>query len=143
MKSLTLKPVLALLFVGLFTMSATTGLDSFEIYLNNKLLLRHSMNEPLTLKSLKLTEANINDNISIHYMQCNAPGKTGKNRKIALRDEEGNVLKEWKFKNGNETNNAMVIPVKELLALQKNNAGKLILSYTADDFGRHQQLAAI
>lgn len=143
MKSLSLKSIVALLFAGMLSMSATTGVDSFAIYLNNKLLLRHTMTDPLTLKSLKLTEANANDELKIVYLQCNAPGKTGKNRKITLRDEQGDVMKEWKFKNSSETNNTMVIPVKELLAAQRKNGGKLILSYTADDFGRDQQLASI
>jgi len=142
MKSLALKPVLALLFVGMFTISATTGVDSFEIYLNNKLLMKHTMTEPLTLKTLKLIDANASDQLKIVYMQCTAPEKRGRNRKITLVDEQGKLVKEWKFPNAG-TDNTMVIPVKELLAAQKNNEGKLTLSYTADDLGRHQQLAAI
>jgi hypothetical protein len=143
MKSLSLKSLFVLALAGLFAISATTGIDRFEVYLNNKLLLRHSLSEPLTLKSLKLTGANMNDELRIRYMQCNAPGGTGKNRKIRLLNDNGDVVKEWKFENGSEENNVMVIPVKELLAVQKENRGKLILSYTADNFGRYQQLASI
>src|SRR5688500_17628643 len=97
MKSLSLKSVFVLAFAGIVAISATTGIDSFEVYLNNKLLLRHSLSEPLTLKSLKLTEANMNDELKIRYTQCNAPGGTGKNRKIRLLDDKGYVVKQWKF----------------------------------------------
>lgn len=142
MKTLAVKPVVALLFAGILCMSAATGVDSFEIYLNNKLLMRHMLTEPLTLKTLRLMEANTNDQLKIVFTQCHAPNKTGKNRKITLMDEQGAVVKEWKFSNS-ETNNPMVIPVKELLAVQKKNNGKLTLNYTADDYGRQQQLAFI
>lgn len=138
-----MKTLLLLLLASVFTMSATTGIDSFEIYLNNKLLLRHTMSEPLTLQSLKLTQAKANDELKIRYMQCNAPGKIGKNRKLSIVDEQGRMVKEWKFKDSDDENNAMVIPVKELLAEQKKSNGKLVLTYTADDFGKAQQLAAL
>lgn len=142
MKTLALKPIVALLFAGMFSMYATRGIDSFEIYLNNKLLMRHMLTEPLTLKTLKLTEENTSDQLRIVFTQCQAPGKTGRNRKISLIDEQGAVVKEWKFRDSAK-NDAMVIPVKELLAAQKDQEGKLILSYTADNYGRQQQLASI
>jgi hypothetical protein len=143
MKSLSLSSIAALLLAGILTMSATTGVDSFQIYLNNKLVVSHMLTEPLTVQSLKLTHANADDQLKIVYMQCNAPDKTGKNRIISLTDEQGSVVMEWKFNNRSGTHNTMVIPVKELLAAQQKSGGRLVLNYSADDLGRYQQLAAI
>ena len=121
---------MALLFVGMISMSAPTGVDRFEVYLNNKLLLKHTMLDPLNLQTLKLTEANADDQLKIVYQQCNAPGKIGKGRKIALRDEQGAMVKEWKFADGSDANNMMIIPVKEILELQAKNQS-LSMYYSA------------
>ena len=142
MKNLATRMIAAVLF-GSVLMSSTTGLDSFEIYLNNKLLTRHVMSQPLTLKELNLKEANSSDELRIVFVQCHAPDKTGKNRKISLVDEQGAIVKEWQFADSNGSGKTMVIPVKELLEIQQKDHGKLTLTYTADNYGRYQQLAVL
>ena len=125
-----------------FTMSAKAGLDSYEIYLNNKLIVKQAVNQPLSLKDLQLDKANANDQLVIHYSQCNAPGKVGKGRNIIVKDAEGKTLKEWKFADATGANTRMVIPVKELLALEKNGGGgTLNLYYAAIDRSEGQILA--
>src|SRR5688500_8641213 len=100
---------------------AKAGLDSYEIYLNNKLILKQYVNQPLTLESLGLNASNINDRLVIHYSQCNAPNKLGKGRSIVVKDSKGNALKKWNFADAKDGHTGMVIPVKELLALEKKS----------------------
>lgn len=119
------------LFLFAFTPSATAGLDSFEIYLNNRLLVRQTVDKPLSLENLQLDKSNVNDRLVIRYSQCTAPNKIGKGRKIVIKDANGAVVKEWKFADTDDM--GMSIPVKELLELEKKNGkAPLNLVYTAE-----------
>jgi hypothetical protein len=121
---------------------AKAGLDSYEIYLNNKLILKQSVNQPLTLESLSLDQSNINDQLTIHYSQCNAPDKLGKGRSISVKDASGNTIKKWSFADAKSGQTGMVIPVKELLQLEKKTPlSKLSLYYTAEGHATGQLLA--
>ena len=130
--------LLLVLLSSIFCFSAFTakaGLDSYEIYLNDKLLVKQYVNQPLSLDNLGLNSSNINDRLVIHYAQCNAPNKLGKGRSILIKDAKGNTVKKWNFADAKDGNTAMVIPVKELLQLEKNSLSKLSLFYTADGHG--------
>ena len=116
-------------------------MDSYEIYLNDKLLVKQYVNEPLNLDNLGLDASNINDRLVIHYSQCNVPDKIGKNRSILVKDTTGNIIKKWNFADAKEGNTAMIIPVKELLQLEKKSLSKLSLFYTAEGHATGQQLA--
>jgi len=130
------------LFLCLTAFTAKAGLDSYEIYLNNKLLLKQYVNQPLNLSSLQLTQKNAADQIVVYYNQCNAPKGIAKSRSITVRDADGKILKAWKFADASETNKAMIIPVKDLLLLEKNNAGKeLSMVYAAEGRNGGQMLA--
>lgn len=123
---------LSILFFGT-AFTAKAGLDSYEIYLNDKLILKQYVNQPLSLESLQLTEANRNDKLIINYSQCNMPDKIGRGRSILVRDAKGNVLKEWKFANAKGGRIGMEIPVKDLLALDKSTLrSELTLYYRAE-----------
>jgi hypothetical protein len=122
--------------------SAFGGVDSYAIYLNDKLLVRQSLADPLDLKTLPISDKNVSDKLVIRYMQCNAPAKVGKNRVITLKNEAGKVVKEWKFKDLEGEASDMVIPVKEILALQKTASGALSFFYSAEG-NKTQKLAAV
>lgn len=122
MQSKSLKPIWVLLLAAtiacLQSFTVKLGGEGFEIYLNNKLILWQSVNKPFTLHSLQLDKANKDDQLVIYYHHC---GSTGKDRTIAIKDDKGNTIKEWKFADASGTNNkGMTIPVKELLQLEKN-----------------------
>lgn len=120
------------LFMALIGLTALmqpviAGGDSYRIYLNNKLILQQYVTRSLDLKDLPLSEANANDKLVIYYNHC---GATGRSRSIAVKNESGVVLKEWKFpdahvKEGGMNipagDEGMTIPVKEILALQAKN----------------------
>ncbi|MCS3798413.1 hypothetical protein [Niastella sp. OAS944] len=122
MQSKSLKPIWVLLLATtmacLQSFTAKLGGEGFEIYLNNKLILWQAVNKPFTLHSLQLDKANKDDQLVIYYHHC---GSTGKDRTIAIKDDKGNTIKEWKFADASGSNNkGMTIPVKELLQLEKN-----------------------
>ena len=135
--------VITTLFVTLFTASATAGLDSYSIYLNNKLVLKQSVKEPLNLQGLQLDMANAKDDLVIYYSECQAPNKIGKGRSIAVKDDQGNTIKEWKFADVSGTDNGMKIPVKELLELKKRSTGNFTLVYAASQLPKGQKLTGL
>jgi hypothetical protein len=109
--------IVAIVITCLQAFSAKAGTDSYEIYLNNKLILRQVVTKALTLQSLQLDKANENDQLTIYYNHC---GAIGKGRTIAIKDEKGNTIKEWMFADATGADKGMTIPVKELLQLEKS-----------------------
>ncbi len=135
--------MLAAIFLMAFV-TAKAGVDSYSIYLNKKLLLKQSLDKPLNLQSLHLDKANANDQIIIYYSQCHAPNKIGSGRSIIVKDAEGRKIKEWKFQDVKGSNTAMVIPVKDLLALEKKSAATtLVLFYQAQSPEIEQRLTSL
>lgn len=128
------------LCLAIFTVNANAGLDSYSIYLNNKLVLKQAVNQPFNINGLQLDKASAGDNLVIYYSQCNMPGKIGKGRSIAVKDDKGNTIKEWKFADAEGADKGMLIPVKELLDLKKRERGNLLLVYAASQLSKEQML---
>ncbi|HEX5026999.1 MAG TPA: hypothetical protein VFV68_17080 [Agriterribacter sp.] len=138
----TMFALLTLCFT-VFSFTTKSGLDSYEIYLNNKLIMKQYVNQPLNLRVLQLNQARDNDELRINYKHCTMEG-AGTDRTIVLKDEEGNTLKKWTFTNASGADLSMVIPVKELLQLEKNNAQHdLSLYYTARELPKGETLALL
>lgn len=136
--------VLALvtLCLTVFVFTAKAGLDSYEIYLNNKLMLKQYVNQPLNLRKLLLEKVDVNDQLLIYYTHCSTKS-AGTSRNIVIKDGQGNTLKRWEFANVAGSNTSMVIPVKELLLLEKNNAHHdLSFHYTAKELPEGMMLAS-
>lgn len=145
MQHRSLKPAWAaictIVILCLQAFTAKAGGESFEIYLNNKLILRQAVSQSLTLQSLQLDKANKDDQLVIYYNHC---GATGKDRSIAIKDEKGNIIKEWKFADATGSNKGMTIPVKELLQLEKNYAHtSFSLFYSAQQMPKGRTLSAL
>jgi hypothetical protein len=129
----------AALCLTLSSLTAKAGLDYFEIYLNNQLLLKMAAGKTFNLESLRLNKSNYNDQLVIYYSQCNTPGRVGKERSITVKDGKSDILKEWKFadvtgidavEDGAKSARAkMTIPVKELLQLAKDHSGETLSFY--------------
>jgi len=127
--------------ISLQAFTAKAGTDVFEIYLNNKLILRQAVNQSFTLQSLQLNKANKNDQLIIFYNHC---GVIGKNRSIAIKDDKGNTIKEWKFADATGTDKGMTIPVSELLQLEKNYShGGFNLFYSSQQLPQGRALSAL
>lgn len=145
MKNIVFKQSMLQLFMLVaccLTLSAVTthrGLDRYEIYLNSKLILKQDVNAPLNLRMLQLDKADSKDLLRIIYIHCTNKGQ-GTNRGIAIQDEKGNILKKWTFEN---TTQAMEIPVKELLQVEKqNSSSRLSLHYAAQELHEGDMLLA-
>lgn len=146
MQSTSLKPIWVLLLATtiacLQSFTAKLGGEGFEIYLNNKLILWQSVNKPFTLHSLQLDKANKDDQLVIYYHHC---GSTGKDRTIAIKDDKGNTIKEWKFADASGSNNkGMTIRVKELLQLEKKySQTNLNIVYFSQQLPQGRALSAV
>lgn len=119
------------------------GVDSYEIYLNDKIILKQTVRQPVSLRVLQLKETNENDQLRIIYRHCSTKG-AGTGRSIFLKDEKGNTLKKWTFANTTGSDWSMSIPVKELLLLEKSNAQHdLSLHYTARELPEGEMLSML
>ncbi|UYQ94671.1 hypothetical protein MKQ68_06155 [Chitinophaga horti] len=130
----------ALLLVALFSLSAKAGGEYYRIFLNNKLLFERHESEPLDLKSLPLDNASPTDQLVIYYSHC---GAVGESRQLSVRDENGKILKQWKYADTNDKKGGMSIPVKELLALKQAAGGGLNLYYVSKQLPKGCTLAAL
>jgi hypothetical protein len=126
-----------------FSFTTKFGLDSYEIYLNNTLILKQTVDKPLSLRTLQLDKAKENDQLRIKYTHCSHNG-AGTDRSIVLKDEQGNKLKKWVFADATGSDFKMTIAVKELLQLQKtHNDHELTLVYVARELPKGEVLALI
>lgn len=123
--------MLLMLLLGLSTMafSPKLGLDGYEIYLNDKLIMKQFVNQPLNLRTLQLDKASPQDLLWIKYNHCTTKNGSGSDRTIVLKDDKGHELKEWKFANNGTENKPMKVSVAELLQLEKEHAGHQISMY--------------
>jgi hypothetical protein len=145
MQHRSLKPawaaILTIIMACLQSFTAKAGSESFEIYLNNKLIVRQAVTQSLTLQSLALDKTNKDDELVIYYNHC---GAIGKGRTIAIKDDKGNTIKEWKFADATGSNKGMTIPVKELLQLEKNYSHtNLNLVYFAQQLPKGRALSVL
>ncbi|PWV48301.1 hypothetical protein [Chitinophaga sp. S165] len=130
---------LVVLCIAVFGFTANRGLDRYEIYLNNKLILKQAVNDPLVLRKLQLDKADENDRLRIVYIHCTNKG-IGTGRSIVIKDEKGDVLKKWTFKDDEKN---MEISVKELLQVEKQHQGSdLSLRYVAKELYEPEMLLA-
>lgn len=127
--------------LSLLAFNAKAGGDSYEIYLNNKLILKQFVFQQLTISRLQLDKANANDKLIIFYNHC---GQTGRGRTIAIKDAKGNLVKQWNFADATRLNKGMVIPVKDLLQLEKNNSKThLLIYYAAEQLPNGRMLSSL
>jgi hypothetical protein len=94
-----------------------------------------NISEPISVMSL-LDKTNSSDQVVIHYSHC---GQIGKNRHVALRNDQGVIVKEWAFTDGKE---GMAIPAREIAALQKKY-GQLTLTYSSRELPKGRALASL
>ncbi|RAW00897.1 hypothetical protein [Pseudochryseolinea flava] len=120
---------------------AYAGGEYYEVYLNDKLILQQGVTgKTIQLKNIPIENANANDRITIIYKRCHDENATG--RKLTVRDEAGNILKEWKFPDRTDERNAMTILVKDLVALNKKGA-TLNVAYSSEQLTEGRTLVAL
>lgn len=124
----------------LFSFKGTFGGDSFEIYLNNKLVFQQFVSLKEGIKTFQLDQSSYNDQVNIYYSHC---GKTGKARTIAIKDEQNNLLKEWHFNDAADNSQSMSCRAKELLDFQKKGVSQINLYYSSKELPAGKLLATI
>ena len=103
------------------------GGDHFKVLLNGKTVTEQFLTQPVSIKSLTLSNSNRNDRMSFYYSHC---GQVGTGRVIVLTDAAGTVLKRWKFEDGGKP--FMDIPVKEFLGSAKEKSPVSVQYYSEE-----------
>ena len=139
----TIQNILIMLALGLSATAYTPklGLDSYEIYLNDKLIMKQFVNHPLNLRTLRLENASPQDELWVKYTHCTNKG-AGSDRSIVLSDDKGHQLTEWKFANSGAGNKPMKVSVGELLRMEKEHKDHQIsLYYKSNELPKGELLA--
>ena len=123
-----------------FSYTTKPGGEGFEIYLNNKVVIQQYGNEMNTVKSLPLNLQASNDELTIKYHHC---GNIGKNRVITIKDQQNNVLKEFRYVDATSGVSAMLVRVKDLTVLKKGNSSLLKLYYSSSELPKGRMLASL
>lgn len=119
------------------------GVDKYEVYLNDKLLLKEYAMKDISLKSLQLEKAKPSDQLTIYYTHCNSKA-AGTGRTISVKDEKGQTIRQWKFADPGDGKAGMVISVKELQQLEKDHGkSQLTMYYASEQLPGGQLLAAL
>lgn len=124
----------------LFSFTPRLGGEGFEIFINGKPVLKQYNKEMNEVKTLQASTFSSNDVLSIKYYHC---GKVAKNRVVSIRDGQGRLLKEFRFRDAAGQMDEMSCGVKELTVLKKPGTGTLQLYYTSSELPEGRLLAAI
>ncbi len=124
----------------LFSFSPKPGGEGFEIYLNNKAVIQQYGPEMDKVQSLQLTVKSPGDKLTIKYHHC---GKAGKNRIVTVKDNQNNVLKEFRYADAATPVSAMSIPVKDILSSKKGGTQTLKLYYASSELPNGRMLVSI
>jgi hypothetical protein len=128
--------MLCLMVIGImaFGFRASAGLDYYEIFLKNKLIMKRALNQPMPGEALNLGKVTANDQLVINYWQCHADDGLGRGRSIVLKDSKGGIIKEWKFADGTTSNRNMAIAIKDLVQSTKaTDENQFTLYYIAKE----------
>ena len=125
----------------LLSFSTNWGGDSFQIYINNKLVLKDYVQSGQSTKSFQMDKASYDDQVDIYYSHC---GQVGKSRTIAIKDEKNRVLKEFHFVDYNGNNSGMSFKVSDFLNWDKRNGvDQLNIYYSSKELTGGRLLASI
>ncbi|MBL7871157.1 MAG: hypothetical protein JNM78_06065 [Cyclobacteriaceae bacterium] len=136
----TLKVLSGIALVAMLASFAPIGGDGFTLRVNNKLVIEHYFTSKAVTPHVSLGVFSSKDAVSISYSEC---GTVGKNRKLALKDQAGNVLKEWKFSDTDGLNSGMVIPGSEIMAFKKTDRKTFTITYTSQVVSTGRLLAEL
>lgn len=141
MKSIISKTVLLVSITAiLFSFTQNWGGEGFEIYLNNKVVIQQYGSSINDVKNLRLNQNQSNGQLTIKYHHC---GRVGKNRIVAIKNEQNKVVKEWHFADEASAVAAMNCNVKEILGLKKGNEQTFRLHYSSTELPKGRLLANI
>ncbi|MEO8405388.1 MAG: hypothetical protein ABI480_12355 [Chitinophagaceae bacterium] len=138
-KKMIISSMIIALSALFFSFTKLPGGDSFEIYLNKKMVMQQYVAQMTGPKQLVLSQSNANDQLDIYYSHC---GQIGTDRTITIKDAQNKVIKTWHFPNASASNKAMSVKAKELLDLQKSGTN-LQLFYSSHELPEGRLLATV
>jgi hypothetical protein len=117
----------ALASVILCSFALVPGGASYEVYLNNQLVMKEHLYGRKEVPTLPLSiTSTAQDELSLTFSNC---GKIDTSRKISLKDEKDAMIKEWTFTDSPDLKNQMRIKVNEITAFSnKHSTAQLVYS---------------
>ena len=142
MQHKTIKAVLLFaLSTVLFSFSGNWGGDSFQIYINKKLVLKEYVHDSKGVKSFQMDKASYDDQVDVYYSHC---GQVGKNRSITIKDGNNRLLKELHFADFDGKNSGMSFKVSDFINWdKKNGVAQLNIIYSSTELKPGRMLASI
>jgi hypothetical protein len=123
----------------LFSFSSRWGGDSFQIYLNKKLVVKEFVHLANGTKSVQMNRASYDDQVDIYYSHC---GQVGKSRTITIKDENNKLLKQLHFSDYEGSNSGMSFKVSDFLSWDKRNGvDQLNIYYSSKELTTERLLA--
>jgi len=113
--------------VVLCSFTVVPGGASYEVYLNNQLVMKEHLYGRKEVPTLPLNITSTSqDELALTFNNC---GKIDTSRKISLKDEKDATIKEWTFADSPDLKNQMKIKVNEITAFRnKHSSAKLVYS---------------
>jgi len=130
--------LVALSFV-LSSFAINAGSDSYEIYINAKLVLKDYVHGRKEVGTITLNRNSPEDAITVNYSHC---GKIGTSRSISLKDRDNKVLKEWRFADTQASKDLMAFKAEEIISSASQHSG-LSLIYSSKELPDGLVLATI
>jgi len=125
----------------LFSFSSNWGGDSYQIYINKKLVMKEFVHNSTGAKSFTMDKASYDDQIEVYYSHC---GQVGKSRAITIKDENNRLLKELHFADFSGKNSGMDFKVSDFINWDKRNGvDQLNIYYSAKELPGGRLLASI
>ncbi len=121
--------------IALCSFTPKPGGYSYEVYLNNQLMIKEHMYGRKEVPTVRLNITTAEDALSVMFNNCN---KVDVSRKISLKDDKDAIIKEWTFGDSPDIKNQMKIKVSEIVAVRnKHSTVKLVYSSQAAKDGVH------
>lgn len=112
--------------ITLVSFAPVPGGYSYEVYLNNQLIIKEHLYGRTEVSSLPLNITTAQGELSIMFNNCN---KVDTSRKISIKDDNDKTLKEWTFADSPDIKNRMKIKASEISAFSnKHSSVKLVYS---------------
>jgi hypothetical protein len=125
----------------LFSFSTNWGGDSYQIYLNKKLMLKEYVSQGHAAQTFSLDKGSYNEEVDIYYSHC---GQVGKNRTISIKDGNNRLVKELHYPDFNGKNSGMSFKVSDFLNWDKRNGvDQLNIYYSSLELTNGRLLASI
>ena len=133
--------ILLTLTSSLFAFSSKFGGESFQIYLNNKLLVKEYVSMGHATQSFSLDKSTYTQQVDIYYSHC---GQVGKERTITIRDDNNVVYKQIHFPEFSGKNSGMSFHVSDFLSWDKRKGvEQLGIYYSSKELPNGRLLATI